>query len=219
MEFDFTSRFNKKRNTAKNIQMLSGILQGIIADNELNDAEIHYLYNWFCDFNYNTVLQSDNEYYDKNTHFGHFENAIANKVSDVLEDGIVTLEEKQSLLDLIQNYLGGSSEDGVIGSKVINLPIDENVSLTKKDIFCFTGTLLDGTRKEWILRLNDIGVETTKSVLVSTTVLVVGVEPSRDWINTSYGRKIESVMAMKEKGKDIKIINQEMLVEFIKEHQ
>jgi hypothetical protein len=209
------SRFQSKRLNEKNIQMLYGILQGLVADNEINDEEIHFLYNWFCDFNYKTVMANDSDYEFQNPHFGHFERKIANKVSDILEDGIITSLEKESLLKVIQDYLGGSPDEGIVGGQVINVPLDKDAVLTSSDVFCFTGTMLGGTRKEWTERLSALNIACTKAVLVSTTVLVIGVEPSRDWINTSYGRKIESVINMKEKGRDIKIINQEMLESFI----
>lgn len=78
-------------NREKALRNLMGILEGISADKELNADEIIYLDTWLRD---NWILRSDPDVLD-----------LIDVTSDILEDDIVTLEEREDLYGLIINVL------------------------------------------------------------------------------------------------------------------
>ncbi len=84
--------FNRQRNKEKAIYTLRGILQGITADQELNESELLFLDTW---------LQSQKDY-----RTGDIIDLL-DLIADILEDGIVSgdeLEEMQNLMNDILEY-------------------------------------------------------------------------------------------------------------------
>lgn len=69
------------------VNELVGIVEGIIFDNEINDAEINKLNEWIN----NNIQLSGTFFYDK----------IASVVKEVLSDGILDEQEKQQLKILL----------------------------------------------------------------------------------------------------------------------
>ena len=68
---------------------LNGIIEGIIADEEINEMEILRLKTWI---EMNSHLRGNNQY-----------DSIAQKLSEILEDGIITKDEQAELLTLLSN--------------------------------------------------------------------------------------------------------------------
>ncbi|PMN64518.1 BRCT domain-containing protein [Enterovibrio norvegicus] len=100
--------FNYKRNKAKAILSLKGILDGINADAKLNDIEILYLRAW-----------KDNDAFSYRD--GDFVDIHA-QIEDILEDNVITkleLEDMQAMLQDILDY--GDLEDGGYESTVNHL--------------------------------------------------------------------------------------------------
>lgn len=113
--------FNKKRNRNKAATMLFGILNGITADQSLNDIEITFLKHWL-------VTQEDMK--------GDFLD-IYDAVQTIVQDGIIEDEERDDLLNLLNDcieysnrifendakvnellgYLKGLTADGIINIK------------------------------------------------------------------------------------------------------
>ncbi|HDT6079684.1 TPA: BRCT domain-containing protein [Aeromonas veronii bv. veronii] len=91
--------FCYQRNKQKALISLLGILNGITADQRLNDTEILFLATW---------LSSDSEF--KND--GDFLD-IQDQISEILKDGIITADEKDDLLALLNDVLQYNDiEDG-----------------------------------------------------------------------------------------------------------
>lgn len=88
---DAPMAFNYKRNKQKALISLHGILNGITADQRLNETELLFISTW---------LKSDSEF-KKDGDFLDIQEAI----HDVLEDGILTSDEKEDLLTLLNDVL------------------------------------------------------------------------------------------------------------------
>ncbi|MEV3833537.1 BRCT domain-containing protein [Aeromonas allosaccharophila] len=88
---DAPMAFNYKRNKQKALISLHGILNGITADQRLNETELLFIATW---------LKSDSEF-KKDGDFLDIQEAI----HDVLEDGILTSDEKEDLLTLLNDVL------------------------------------------------------------------------------------------------------------------
>ncbi|OOF22212.1 BRCT domain-containing protein [Salinivibrio sp. IB872] len=100
--------WNYRRNKAKAILTLQGILDGVQADKHLNDVETVFLRAW-----------QDNDIFSLND--GDFID-IREQIDDILEDGVIThdeLDDIQSMLSTILEY--NDLEDGGYESTVNHL--------------------------------------------------------------------------------------------------
>jgi BRCA1 C Terminus (BRCT) domain len=71
--------------------------------------------------------------------------------------------------------------------------------------FCFTGTFAFGTRKECEAAVLAKG-GVCKSLTHETGYLVIGAYATDSWAHSSFGRKIEKAVHMREKGSRIAIV-------------
>ncbi|MCG9713326.1 hypothetical protein L1D29_10940 [Shewanella insulae] len=183
-------------NSHSQINQLLGLLQGIAADNEINKKEIKALVTW---------LEINHQIIDKWP-----ASVIASKLSDILEDGIITKEEKNDLLTTVQKITGNHFCDTGDASDNTTECFDDISEVLHDNVgFCFTGKFKSGSRKAVESMAQNLGAITSKDVLLSTKYLVIGTLASRDWKYQSHGRKIEKAMSLKEKGHDIYIISED----------
>ncbi len=83
--------FNHESNTHKELLNLKGMLEGVSADSKLKEVEVVFLSNWIKD---QTHIKKDGDLLD-----------LQEAIEDVLEDGVVTNEEREDLLVLIGDIL------------------------------------------------------------------------------------------------------------------
>ena len=88
--------------------------------------------------------------------------------------------------------------------------------LIEGNTFVLTGTFVSGKRADVERLLKDLGGLTGKNVTNTTKYLVIGIIGSDNWIHSSFGRKIEKAVDLRE-GKDtgICIISEEHLMQFV----
>jgi len=101
---DYCNKFNGRKIGNTEIYLLQGILEGIVSDGVINNLEINRLQEWMA--KYGDVLDK----YPK-CHL------MAEKIREIIEDGVVTEEEKQDLLEIIDNQI----EDVQFESKLLFL--------------------------------------------------------------------------------------------------
>ncbi len=178
------------------INQLLGLLQGISADDEINEKEIDALVIW---------LDANQQILDKWP-----ASVVASKLCEILEDGIITEDEKKDLLLTVQKITGNHfCETGDVTDNTTEC-FDDISEIPHDNIgFCFTGKFKSGSRKTVESKAQSLGAMTSKDVLLSTQFLVIGTLASRDWKFQSHGRKIEKAMSLKEKGHDIYVISEE----------
>ncbi|MCK8043435.1 hypothetical protein MSG37_00925 [Shewanella sp. 1CM18E] len=178
------------------VNQLLGLLQGISADNEINEKEIDALAVW---------LDENHQILDKWP-----ANVVTSKLCQIFEDGIITEDEKKDLLLTVQKVTGNRfCETGDVTDTTTEC-FDDISEIPHDNIgFCFTGKFKSGSRKTVESKAQSLGAITSKGVLLSTQFVVIGTLASRDWKYLSHGRKIEKAMSLKEKGHKIYVISEE----------
>lgn len=188
---------------ASSIQVLHGLVHGVLSDGELSDSEIYALRDWLLA---NTDLQGVYPYDELNS-----------LVSTTLADGRVEPKER----DILKAFLGTLIEF----KDSYNLSEDDFVKLREKysvqgicsicpEIvfegkgFCFTGESCRGTRAEIFKEIEKHGGIPRPSVTKNTDYLVVGNEGNPCWAFSCYGRKIEQAIALRKKGSKLLIVNE-----------
>lgn len=189
------------RALTKASQVLTGIVTGIVADGQLNDLEVQMLSTW---------LGSNSEVVDVWPG-----SAIARLVREVLEDGIITEEERLHLLVELQRLVGMDfAQTGSVEPGVVELPYDDDapVAVGGRRV-CFTGEFVFGTRAACQRAIEKLGGTPVAAVSKKVDYLIVGTHVSPDWVNTSYGQKIMRAMELRDEGHAILVIRERRWIE------
>ncbi|MBB1362139.1 BRCT domain-containing protein [Shewanella sp. SR44-4] len=178
------------------VNVLLGILKGISADEEINESEVLFLKKW---------LSSNPDISDVWP-----VPLLTTKISEILEDGIITRKERDELYQLVNLITGNDfNETGDASDNPTQLfDIVESISHSISG-FCFTGKFKSGTRNEIESKANSLGAVVKKNPTMATHYVVVGSLSSRDWAYSSHGRKIELAKTMQSKGHKIYIISED----------
>lgn len=195
-----TVRFRGTQIQDKLMNELVGISFGIIADNKVSTQEAKTLKKWLVANQAvvaNPILKN-----------------LLNKVNGFLQDGILDSSEALELFSILQKFAGANFEIGEV-RKATRLPIDDPVADIKfsKKNFCLTGTFSFGTRKICEEATSKLGGNCQVRPTKDTDYLVIGMYVSDAWISTTYGRKIEKAMELKEKYGKLRIIGEEHWIE------
>jgi NAD-dependent DNA ligase len=193
---DIYTRFNRKSVDDRQIDTLIGLGKGLIADSNVNQAEAEFLLNWLAQSRQST---------DSPVIINLFE-----KVSAMLEDGVLDPEESSELLAILRKVTGEPSEIGEL-AKTTSLPIDAPLPAIDfaNSNFLFTGTCAYGTRKQCQQAIETLGGLNAKGVSKSLNYLVLGTYVTDSWIHESYGRKIEKAMDYRSNGVPLLIVTEE----------
>lgn len=186
----------QNRNDSKAIQLLLGICTGITADKSINDHEIAYLQTWISEHSH---LQDQWPV-----------SAIHYKIKEILADGIITDEERTVLLSRLQELTGNYfAETGATAPEAPTLPIDDDPTFFFKNMsYCFTGEFLFGTRAACERAILKLGAMPQDGITKKLNYLVIGSRCNPDWMNETYGRKIEKAMNYISEGVDIVIVSE-----------
>ncbi|WP_320409056.1 BRCT domain-containing protein [Candidatus Williamhamiltonella defendens] len=182
--------------------LFEGLCKGILSDKELNDSEIKYL-QWFLSKNDNL----------KKNYPGKI---IYNIVKDILQDSIVTEEEREFLRKTLISFTGCDIESGVVDGLATQLPIDiiNKFNASGKTV-CLTGEFIYGKRSVCEQEIIRQGANVIGNVTKKLDYLIAGTMSSKNWRYTSHGRKIEKAVHYRdEKAIPLKIINEEQWQDF-----
>ncbi|MDP5146034.1 BRCT domain-containing protein [Shewanella sp. ULN5] len=179
------------------LNVLLGILKGITADGDINHNEILFLSQW---------LASNEDLADIWP-----VPTITAKLIEILADGIITIEERQALYQLVNQVTGNDFIDTGDASDNPTQQFDTPSIISHEGVgFCFTGKFRTGSRSEIESQAKNLGASLTKKLpTLATKYLVVGSLSSRDWAYSSHGRKIEHAKSMQQKDHEIYIISEE----------
>ena len=141
---------------------LLGIVNGIVCDDNLADAEVRFLATWL----------------EANQHVAHIfpANIIARRVSEVMSDGILTQDEKSKLLADLKTISTTGLAESVpelpphVASAFAREPL---VEIPKK-LFVLTGEFVFGSRPVCERAIMKRGGSVGSSVSARTSYLVVG---------------------------------------------
>lgn len=166
------------------LQILNGILDGIVCDQKVNQKEIENLNAWLKQNDY----LKDVYPYDK----------VLLEVSKVLEDRILTEEESNYILGIFNEILHPEFNN------------DENIDFDGKT-FCLTGEFKNATKQEISKKLQDLGGIEKTGVSSKLNYLIVGGVGSESWKFGKIGGKQAKAQELNEKGANIKIIDEDSL--------
>jgi len=185
------------------IQILHGIMHGVIADNRINQIELEKLDDWLAENDHLTGIYP----YDE----------LCSLLLTVLKDGQLTDDEVDILKVFFSDYVDIAASPNLDEQeiaelkKIITLPgicaacpsIDFGGNL-----FCFTGQSTRASRNDISNIIVSKGGQYKDTVTQNTAYLIVGGEGSPCWAFSCYGRKVEKAMNMRKAGKPIMIIHE-----------
>ena len=198
------SSFNWRDRTVREVDELIGLCKGIIADGIVNLEEARFLRSW---------LESNRESREIWPC-----SVLYPRIQAMLEDGKLENDEERELLSLLVQTVGGNPQaldaHSLTSTLPLNRPIPE-VRIPGKS-FCFTGKFLFGPRAQCEGLVLARGGEVLGNITEELDYLVIGVVGSRDWINSTFGRKIEKAVNYRNKGVPIAIVAEEHFVGALK---
>ncbi len=116
--------------------------------------------------------------------------------------------ERKDLAGLLSSIVGGKT--GIIAGEdaATDLPVDHPApAITWPDsVFVFTGNFAFGPRAECERQVTQLGGVCERGVTRRTNFLVTGTFGSRDWVHTSFGRKIEKAVQYRDAGLPLAIV-------------
>ena len=181
---------------------LVGFLAGLAADGILNDMEISALSAW---------LDSNAEVKDKWP-----ASVIVGRLESILEDGIVTEEERTDLLTTVNQCIGPEFDSSEVTVQASTAVWEDQIEALdfEGSRFCLTGDFVSGDRDSVDTMLKCQGATTQPNVNKDVDYLVIGTLASRNWLYTSHGRKIEKALLLKRQGVEVTIITERTLLKF-----
>lgn len=178
---------------------LLGLARGLMADQELSDSEIHFLHDWLEDR------------YAMTSSFPG--NVIHERIKKVLEDGVITEEERSHLAETLNMLIEDRLDDLAEQVDLTELWFDEVglFDFNNKN-FCLTGNFVYGPKEVCQTAIEKRGGVVTSTVGDDSEFLVVGGLGVDEWRSGGLGTKIESAMRLRAGRKSLKIIPEDSWV-------
>jgi len=182
------------------IEELVGFLTGTASDGVLNDQEITAMSSWL------EQNEAVREVWPASV--------IVERLAIILEDGIITDEEREDLLITVRQVTGTDTDESGLSYEASTEVWEDSIDELKLagSVFCLTGDFVSGDRESVDTLLRLLGAQTNSSINKSVDYLVIGTLASRDWLYTSHGRKIEKALLLKRGGSKIKVITERTLL-------
>lgn len=196
------------RLTTKATQTLLGICTGLVADGQLCDQEIHFLHTWMLENSEAGKQWPGSE--------------IMRRINAILDDGMISEEERLDLLTTLQNLTGNEFiETGAAAPAAPamppGLPIDDSATVSfNGKVFCCTGKFIHGTRTNCHKDIIAVGGQVAESMTNDVDYLVIGALVSSEWMYQSFGRKIEKAALLREKRGKPAIITEQKWAEALR---
>lgn len=185
---------NAKRRAERDLTELLGIAKGLIADGTIVDEEATYLRDWGS--NHPDALAQWPA------------SLIFSRLQQMFADGVIDDAERVELRDILTQLSGGqiAITHGYEGASELPLDTPPPLISWQGEVYVFTGKFAYGTRTHCTIEVMNRGGEVEDAVTRRTTFLVLGTFGSRDWKNTSYGRKIEKAVDLRAAGLPLRIV-------------
>ena len=185
------------------VQELHGLLHGVVADLELNKAELSGLQDWI----------------DTNAHLrnvwpiGEIESVIVH----VLKDGRIDEAEHRTMLHFFAEFANLSFNTTLRGSLPTLLPTDLKINAVcavdptlefATRVFCFTGISSKGTRSLFAEKVAGRGGLFIDIVRQDLDYLIIGDEGNPCWAFACYGRKVAKAVEMRRSGHRLQLVHE-----------
>lgn len=198
--------FQRANNGAKAIDQLVGICTGILADGEVNENEAIFFADWVRKhapaepvWPFTDVLQ---------------------RIERIFADGVCDAEERAELQQVMEALCGFTqpslpTADALSTTLPLCVPQPHPLLFADQQIVV-TGKFAYGARSAVFDAITALGGQPSDSSPTrATNYLIIGVFASRDWVNTSHGRKIEKAVQLRQKGSGIRIVSEEHWKQFV----
>jgi NAD-dependent DNA ligase len=191
---------NRQLRTGREVDELLGLCKGLSADGVINQPEAEFLASWL-----NLNREASNAWPA---------NVLFDRLELMLKDGILDRREEIELLDLLIRVTGGNAARLNAQSLSANLPISRPAPdvVIKGKRLCLTGKFVFGSRDKCKAEIQGRGGVCADGITADLDYLVIGVIGSRDWVHSSFGRKIEKAVEYRTNGYPLAIVAEEHLV-------
>lgn len=189
---------NRARRTERDLSELLGLARGMLADGVVTDSEAHYLVDWG----------------DRHPEaLGQWPTGlIFTRLNQFISDGHIDDSERTELGELLAALVGGTASLLLGFEGATTLPLDKPAPLIcwgPDEVYVFTGRFAYGTRKQCEREVMERGAHCEDVVTRRTTFMVVGTFGSRDWAHSSYGRKIQRAVELRNSGFPLRIVGED----------
>lgn len=191
--------FHSSRLADRDVDELIGLCKGILADGIVTQPEAETLIAWL----------------NNNPHVASRfpANILFERLQEMMDDGILSADEERDLIVTLLEITGGTlvespSQGGGLSATLPLCQPAPDVTFDRAR-FVLTGKFASGARSECQDFIVQLGGIIDKNITKKTNYLVIGAIGSRDWIHSSWGRKIERAVELRENGCDISIISEE----------
>jgi hypothetical protein len=139
-------------------------------------------------------------------------NVIAPRLAKAFEDGRIEEDERADLHNVLAALVGGK-ECLLLGYEgATELPLDTPpplMSYGPDEVYVFTGRFAYGTRATCEREVAARGSACESNVTRRMSFMIVGTFGSRDWVQTSYGRKIQRAVELRNSGFAVRIVGED----------
>lgn len=180
-----------------------GLISGIVADDQINADEFAYLIEWI---NQHADLIDDATV-----------KSVVVKMIEFSELEQVTPSDEEALVSFLKQTAGVRFlETGAADVHPMDHIADNIDSMShERAAICFTGVFNTGTRKEVEAIATNLGAIPRKYPSKSIHYMVIGSQVSPDWKHTSFGRKIQKAIELRESGHPLIILTEQEWTRFI----
>jgi len=172
--------------TTQAMQILMGIVKGIVSDTRIHAKEAAALYLWMQGHD----NLKGNYPFDK----------IFAALTQVLEDGILDPKEEKLLFAIFEQFLNPRQ------TCTCGIPLSGKTC-------CLTGDFSRGTKADVEKHIADCGSVCIPSITREVDYLIVGGQGSEAWIYGNYGTKVKKALQMQEKGHRVQIVGEDAIYE------
>jgi hypothetical protein len=189
--------FNAARRTERDLSEMLGLAKGMLADGVINDEEARYMRDWGAN---HPEARSQWPL-----------SLIFTRLQQFFIDGRVDDNERAELREILASLVGGTASIVLGYEGATTLPLDEPPPLIswENEVYVFTGRFAYASRRTLTGDVMERGGRVDDNVTQDTTFLVIGTFGSHDWAHTSYGRKIQKAVNLRESGFPIRIVGED----------
>jgi NAD-dependent DNA ligase len=191
------SGYNVARRRDRDVSEMLGLVKGMISDGVVSADEARFLNDWGA------------RHPDVLAHWPA--KVIFARLAQHFADGHIDDDERAELRDLLTAVAGGDESIclGFDGATLFPLDAPAPLVCWQEEVYVFTGRFAYGTRKRCEREVTERGGSCDDNVTRRTSFLVIGTFSSRDWVHSSYGRKIQKAVQLRDSGFSLRIIGED----------
>ena len=199
----FNVRFNRARRAERDLCELLGLAKGLLADGVITEEEAVLVTRWVV--NHPDAVEQWPV------------NLLAERLQAIFSDGMVDDTERLELAEILTSIVGGTAGLVLGEDAATDLPLDTPPPsfAWSGSVFVFTGKFAFGTRATCEGEAKKRGGRCESNVTRRTHYLVIGTFGSRDWVYTSFGRKIQKAVEYRSGGSGVAIVGEEYWAECV----